>query len=74
LEEPSFSNPATTISPIAGGENTGQPATEQFAVGDRVSVAKYDTGEVVAIAGDQVTVMFEDKETRTFLKSYLAPV
>jgi ATP-dependent DNA helicase RecQ len=73
-EEPSFSNPATTTSPIASGENTGQPATEQLAVGDRVSVPKYDTGEVVAIAGDQVTVMFQDKETRTFLKSYLAPV
>ncbi len=44
-----------------------------FAVGDQVRVPKYDVGSVTAIAGDQVTIVFPDQETRTFLADFVAP-
>jgi ATP-dependent DNA helicase RecQ len=51
-----------------------KPAADPIQVGIKVSVPKYNTGQVVSIAGEQVTVLFPDNETRTFLKTYLAPV
>ena len=54
-------------------ENTSGIETVIFEIGTQVSVPKYDKGEVVAVAGDQVTVVFPNNETRTFLSSYLAP-
>lgn len=52
---------------------SGQEA-ESIQIGMRVTVPKYDEGEVVALAGDQVTIMFTDKEARTFLRPYVTPV
>lgn len=43
-------------------------------IGVKVSAPKYDEGQVVSIVGDQITVIFPNNETRTFLKSYLAPL
>lgn len=46
--------------------------SDPFQIGAKVSVPKYDKGEVVTIAGDKITVIFPNNETRTFLKSYLS--
>ena len=45
-----------------------------FAVGAAVKVAKYDTGSVAAIAGDQVTIAFPDGEKRTFMADFVTAV
>ena len=47
---------------------------DPFYVGARVSAPKYEEGHVEAIADDQITVIFPNNETRTFLKSYLTPL
>lgn len=49
-------------------------AVDPIQIGVKVNVPKYNEGQVVAIAGDQISVIFPNSETRTFLKSYLAPV
>jgi ATP-dependent DNA helicase RecQ len=47
---------------------------DDIQVGGFVSVPKYDEGQVVSIAGDQVTVTFPDNETRTFLRTFVTPL
>lgn len=47
---------------------------DEIEVGGFVSVPKYDEGQVVSIAGDQVTVSFPDNETRTFLRTFVTPL
>ena len=47
---------------------------DKFEIGARVRVPKYHEGEVVALAGNQVTVVFPDNVTRTFLRPYVTPV
>ena len=54
------------------------PATETplplFSVGSRVRVPRHEEGEVIAIAGDMVTIAFGDgSENKTFLASYVQP-
>jgi ATP-dependent DNA helicase RecQ len=50
-----------------------QPAP-LFAVGSRVRVPRHEEGEVIAIAGDMVTITFgEGIENKTFLASYVQP-
>jgi ATP-dependent DNA helicase RecQ len=46
--------------------------TDGIEVGSYVRVPKYHEGEVVGLAGNQVTVVFPDNMTRTFLRSYVA--
>jgi ATP-dependent DNA helicase RecQ len=48
--------------------------TDNIEIGARVHVPKYHEGEVVALAGNQVTVVFPDNATRTFLRPYVTPV
>jgi ATP-dependent DNA helicase RecQ len=43
-----------------------------FDLGMRVQAPKHDTGTVVAVAGDQVTIEFEDKTTKTFLAEFVS--
>jgi ATP-dependent DNA helicase RecQ len=50
-----------------------EPAPPAYETGARVKVPKYDEGVVVAVAGDQVTIEFPDREKRTFLASFVAP-
>jgi ATP-dependent DNA helicase RecQ len=45
----------------------------QFDVGARVRVPKFDVGTVVRVAGDQVTIVFPDQQTRTFLADFVTP-
>ena len=50
-----------------------QPAP-LFSVGSRVRVPRHEEGEVIAIAGDMVTITFGDgNENKTFLASYVRP-
>ncbi|MEO7495515.1 MAG: ATP-dependent DNA helicase RecQ [Massilia sp.] len=51
------------------------PATvaPAFEIGARVRVPKYDIGTVESVAGDQVTIAFPDKTTRTFLADFVSP-
>ena len=45
-----------------------------FSVGSRVRVPRHEEGEVIAIAGDMVTIAFGDgSENKTFLASYVQP-
>ena len=45
-----------------------------FSVGSRVRVPRHEEGEVIAIAGDMVTITFNDGgENKTFLASYVQP-
>ncbi|MFL6657984.1 MAG: RecQ family ATP-dependent DNA helicase [Massilia sp.] len=46
----------------------------QFAVGETVRVPKFDVGTVQSVAGDQVTIVFPDASTRTFLAQYVTHV
>ncbi|GBG15556.1 ATP-dependent DNA helicase RecQ [Novimethylophilus kurashikiensis] len=47
---------------------------EVFTPGMMVKAPKYGQGQVQAQVGEQVTVLFPDNETRTFLSTYLKPV
>ncbi|HYD33523.1 MAG TPA: RecQ family zinc-binding domain-containing protein, partial [Methylophilaceae bacterium] len=51
-----------------------QQKPDGIEVGGFVTVPKYDEGQVVSIAGEQVTVTFPDNETRTFLRSFVTPL
>jgi len=50
------------------------PESDPLQIGVLVTVPKYDEGQVVSIAGDQVTVNFPDNETRTFLRAFVTPL
>ncbi|HZV64482.1 MAG TPA: ATP-dependent DNA helicase RecQ [Telluria sp.] len=55
-------------------EQDAQSAPEPlFEIGARVKVPKFEAGTVQAVAGDQVTIVFPDRSTRTFLAEYVAP-
>lgn len=51
-----------------------QEEEDDIRIGSMVTVPKFDEGQVVSIAGDQVTVTFPNSETRIFLRSYIAPL
>jgi ATP-dependent DNA helicase RecQ len=54
-------------------EPEAEPAAPLFAIGARVRVPKYDVGTVLEVAGDQVTVGFPDRSSRTFMADFVAP-
>jgi ATP-dependent DNA helicase RecQ len=45
----------------------------QFAIGAQVRVPKFDVGTVLRVAGNQVTIVFPDQVTRTFLADFVTP-
>jgi ATP-dependent DNA helicase RecQ len=49
------------------------PSRPAFEVGARVRVPRYDSGVVVEVAGDHVTIEFPGKEKRTFLADHVEP-
>ncbi|HZV99193.1 MAG TPA: ATP-dependent DNA helicase RecQ [Methylophilaceae bacterium] len=70
LTQTQFVPQETAEQPIqAAQEHTGE-----IKVGSRVRVPKFEEGKVISILGDQVTIKFPNKETRTFLKSYVEPL
>jgi ATP-dependent DNA helicase RecQ len=44
-----------------------------FEPGMRVQVPKHDPGTVTAVAGDQVTIAFDDNSSKTFLAEFVSP-
>jgi ATP-dependent DNA helicase RecQ len=50
-----------------------EPAAAPFSVGSRVRVPQHDEGEVIAIAGDMVTIAFPGNAEKIFLASYVEP-
>ena len=44
-----------------------------FEPGAQVRVPKFDVGTVTSVAGDQVTILFPDESTRTFLVDFVTP-
>ncbi|MES2017909.1 MAG: hypothetical protein V4484_15580 [Pseudomonadota bacterium] len=54
-----------------------EPETQEhaarFDVGALVRVPKFAVGTVLGVAGDQVTIIFPDRSTRTFLADYVEP-
>lgn len=42
--------------------------------GGRVSVPKFGEGEIQAVAGEQVTIVFPDSRSKTFLRQYVKPL
>jgi ATP-dependent DNA helicase RecQ len=64
--------------PIEAAEHlapSSSPSSPQppFAVGSRVKVPQHEEGEVIAIAGEMVTIAFPDNAEKTFLASYVEP-
>jgi ATP-dependent DNA helicase RecQ len=56
--------------------STAPPKVEPlsaFQLGDVVRVPRYGRGEVTQVAGEEVTVVFPDSRSRTFLSSYVTP-
>ncbi|MDP9108268.1 MAG: RecQ family zinc-binding domain-containing protein, partial [Pseudomonadota bacterium] len=49
------------------------PPLPAIDIGSTVTVPKHAPGEVVAIAGDQVTISFDDQQTKTFLRAFVRP-
>jgi ATP-dependent DNA helicase RecQ len=48
-----------------------QPIESPFKPGDPVRVPRYGPGAVARVAGDEVTVVFPDRSTRTFVGAYV---
>lgn len=60
---------------LNAGRERGRSApalAPHFEVGARVRVPKFAVGTVLAVAGDQVTIVFADRSIRTFLADYVA--
>jgi ATP-dependent DNA helicase RecQ len=69
---------ALSAQPVHGREPSRSVAAEpepspqpSFPVGASVEVPKVGKGQVVSAAGDMVTVVFPNSQTRMFLKSYV---
>ena len=50
-----------------------EPSAPLIAVGSRVRVPRFDIGTVLSVAGDQVTIVFAENTTRTFMAEFVAP-
>lgn len=74
LHPPAAAEPAAPEQKTRLRKRAPQKKPDAIQVGTFVSVPKYDEGQVVSIAGDQVTVTFPDNETRTFLRTYVTPL
>jgi ATP-dependent DNA helicase RecQ len=65
---------------IAPAEETTAPSVETIApscrqrviaAGARVSVPKFDTGTVLSVEGDKITIEFPNSEVRTFMEEFV---
>jgi ATP-dependent DNA helicase RecQ len=70
--------PALTLSPAVSIEaGIDEPAVEEDTAaampqpGDRAKVPKYGEGEVLSIEADKVTILFADRQTKTFLRDFV---
>jgi ATP-dependent DNA helicase RecQ len=53
--------------------NPRPPQRSRFARGMAVRVPRFGCGEVAAVTGDQVTILFPDSSKRSFLAEYVQP-
>jgi ATP-dependent DNA helicase RecQ len=66
--------PQTLPAPAAGRRrNPRPPQRSRFARGMAVRVPRFGCGEVAAVTGDQVTILFPDSSKRSFLAEYVQP-
>jgi ATP-dependent DNA helicase RecQ len=65
------------VAPIAAPETARVPAREEtgpaLELGQRVTVPRYGSGTVTAIAGDAITIAFSDGRRRPFMRAFVAP-
>ena len=71
-------SPPALAAPITLDELPPAPAPARepaplIAVGSRVRVPRFDIGTVLSVAGDQVTIVFPENTTRTFMAEFVAP-
>jgi ATP-dependent DNA helicase RecQ len=70
-------NPPVVLDEIRDDEFEHEPAVAPagpvFEVGEKVRVPKFDVGTVHAVVGDEVTIVFPDGDTRTFMAKYVTP-
>ena len=70
-------NPPVVLDEIRDDEFDHEPEPEPagivFEAGAKVKVPKYDVGTVESVAGDEVTIVFPDGDTRTFIAEYVTP-
>jgi ATP-dependent DNA helicase RecQ len=62
--------PAEAAEPLAAAP---EPEPPRFSIGSRVRVPQHEEGEVLAIAGDKITIGFPGAEPKVFLASYVEP-
>jgi ATP-dependent DNA helicase RecQ len=71
--------PENRLAPIdAILEPARKPADDEvaqphFCPGDEASVPKFGQGRITAVSADQITLVFPDSQTRTFLRRYVTP-
>jgi ATP-dependent DNA helicase RecQ len=70
--------PEQALSPLSARQlrQAATPKKEEpsLKVGNPVKVPKYGEGRVVSVAGEKITIIFPDSQTRTFLRNYVEPV
>jgi ATP-dependent DNA helicase RecQ len=70
--------PEQALSPLSARQlrQAAPPKKEEpsFKAGNPVRVPKYGEGRVVSVAGEKITIIFPDSQTRTFLRNYVEPV
>ncbi|MDZ5635847.1 RecQ family zinc-binding domain-containing protein [Janthinobacterium sp. GMG1] len=71
---PALAVPITLVElPPAPGQVPAPAPVPQIAVGSRVRVPRYQIGTVLSVAGDQVTIVFPEDTTRTFMAEFVVP-
>lgn len=70
--------PEQALSPLSARQLRQAPSPKREApamkAGSAVKVPKYGEGRVVSVAGEKITIVFPDSQTRTFLRNYVEPV
>jgi ATP-dependent DNA helicase RecQ len=70
--------PEEALSPLSARQlrQAESPKREEpsLKAGSPVKVPKYGEGRVVAAAGEKITIVFPDSQTRTFLRNYVEPM
>jgi ATP-dependent DNA helicase RecQ len=70
--------PEQALSPLTARQlrQAAIPKKEEASLkaGSPVRVPKYGEGRVVSVAGEKITIVFPDSQTRTFLRNYVEPV
>ena len=78
LEGDALPAPATAGGPApqAMPRHGKEPEREgmELAVGSQVRVPRFDIGTVLSVAGDRITIEFQENSTKTFMADFVEPV